>query len=170
VAEVGGAGVGVSHAEALEEHLADVSPVVAVGVLEEEHLGAVGADQAAIGANRGGGDGELVGEEGELVGAAVAVGVLADANAIVAEVSGLEVVWIVHGFHDVGAAAVVPGDVDRVDDVRLAGEEREFEPDGDVGQLHRVRGRKRFLAAGDRLALLVAGKCHLLLFQFRKFQ
>lgn len=168
VAEVGDTGMGVTGVEAGEENLADIRLVVAVGVLEEKHVGTVGDDQSAVGEDRGGRDGELVGEEGELVRLAVVVGILADVDAVVTEVAGLEVVRIVHGFHHIGAAAVVPRDVDRVDDVRLAGEEREFETVWHLGELHGIRRVERLLPLFDGLALTISGKDHLLLLQFRQ--
>ena len=48
VSQIGGTGVGVAHAEAGEENPAFVRLVVAVGILEEEDLGTIRADHAAV--------------------------------------------------------------------------------------------------------------------------
>ena len=76
--------MGVAGAPAGEEDLADVGLVVAVGVLEEQRVGRLVDDHAAVGEGEAGRDAQLVGEDGELVGLAVAVGVLADLDPVVA--------------------------------------------------------------------------------------
>ena len=140
ITEVRNASVSVVGFKSGEQDLADVGVVVAVGVLEKNHVGAVGADETAVDEDGGGGDGKLVSEEGEFVGLAVAVGVLADVNAVVAEISRLEVVRIVHGLDDVGAATVVPSDIDGVDDVWLAGKEGNVEAVRDLCELEGIGG------------------------------
>ena len=85
--------IGVDPAEAGQQRVALVGLVVAVGVLEDEQVGAVADEDAAAAvlavlavalldgdAHRDGED--LVGEDGDLVGLAVAVGVLEDLDLV----------------------------------------------------------------------------------------
>ena len=115
--------MGITRANTGEKDLTDVGLVVSVGVLEEEGVRPVGADHPTIGENHGGWNGELVGKDGELVGPAVVVGVFADLDAIVTDVASLEVVGIVNGFHHEGPPPFIPGNIDRIDDVGIGGEE-----------------------------------------------
>ena len=123
IAEVARPGVGVAGAPAGEENLADVGLVVAVGVLEEQGVGRLVDDQAAVGEGHAGGDAQLVGEDGELVGLAVAVGVLADLDLVVPFAALLEVVGIVDGLGDPEPAFVIPGHRDRLGDLGLGDEQ-----------------------------------------------
>ena len=56
--------------------------------------------------------------------APVTIRVLTDRDAIVTEILGCQVVGVVNRLDDVGPAAMIPVDVNRIDDVRLAGEQR----------------------------------------------
>ena len=76
--------MGVAGAPAGEQHLADVGLAVAVGVLQEQRVGRLEDDHAAVGEEQAGGDVEPLGEDRELVGPAVAVGVLADRDPVAA--------------------------------------------------------------------------------------
>ena len=86
-------GVRVAGPPAGEQDLADVGLVVAVGVLEEERVGGLGDDQAAVDVDHAGGDAQLVGEDRELVGLAVAVGILADLDPVAPLARGLHARW-----------------------------------------------------------------------------
>ena len=68
----------------VDDHLAHVGLVVAVRVLEEKEARRLRDDDAAVREHEAGRDVQLVGEDGELVRLAVAVGVLANLDAVVA--------------------------------------------------------------------------------------
>ena len=82
------------------------------------------------------------------------------------DVSSLEIVRIIHSLSHIGATTVIPSDVDGIDDVRLAGEERQFEAGGDLGKLHGIFRRKRLLALCDGFPLAIARKNHGLRLKF----
>ena len=149
--------VGVVDAPAGHDLGADIGFVVAVGVFEKEEARGLGDDDAAIGEGETGGDIEAVGKDGELVGAAVAVGVFADLDAVVAQAVGLHVVRIVAGFGDPGATTFVPGHPDRLRDVGFAGEEHEAKIGGDLGALDAAFDLEGKLKRDGLGALFVVG-------------
>ena len=129
--------VGVSDAPAGHDDLTDVGLVVAVGVLEEDEVRGLGDDHAAVGEDEAGRDVELVGEDRELVGLAVAVGVFADLDGVVALLLVFhDAMRVVAGLGDPEAATGVPGERDRLHDVRLRGEEHQLQVGGDLRALH----------------------------------
>ena len=71
-------------------------------------------DDAAACEHEAGRDAQLVGEDGELVGLAVAVGVFADDDAVVALARRLQLVGVVDGDGDPEPAALVPVHADRL--------------------------------------------------------
>ena len=116
-------------------------------------------DDAAVGERQARRDAQLVGEDGELVGHAVAVGVFADDDLVVALARRLHVVRIIDGDADPQPAALVPGHGDRLAaEVRLAGEELHLEAGRVLIVLHRLFGRQRLLHLGDRRAALHLGR------------
>ena len=72
-----------------------VGLVVAVGVAEEEEARRLRDDDTAVGKGETGRNVQLVREDGELVRAAVAVGVFADFDRVVAHAVGLHFVRVV---------------------------------------------------------------------------
>ena len=117
-----------------------------------------------------GGDGELIGKHREFVRTAIAIGVLANGDLVVAHLVIVQVVRVIDRLQHKRAALVIPGDVDRIDNVRLTGKERDFEAHGDLRHLDRVLRLQRLLSFGNELALEVAGQFHRLHFQLRNFQ
>lgn len=109
--------MGIGDAPAGVEDFADVGDVVAVGILEEEEVGCLGDDDAALGEDDGRGDIEAGGEDRDLIAAAVAVGVLEDFDIIAADAVRREFVGVIDRFGDPEAAAFVPGHGDGVDDI-----------------------------------------------------
>ena len=152
VAEVRRAGVGVVRAEAGEEDLPLVGLAVAVGVLEEEHVGGLRHDQAAVDVAEARRDAQVVGEERDLVGLAVAVGVLDDRDPVAPLALRLHLVGVVDRLGDVQPAEVVPGHRDRLVDLRLGDEQLRLEPGRQGEVLLRLVGRERLLHPADRLA------------------
>ena len=112
-------------------------------------------DDAAVGERQAGRDVEVLGEHRELVGAAVAVGVLEDLDAVVAGLAVQHVVRIVDRLDHPQPAALVEGERDRLDDVRLAREQLELELGRHLDELHRLVGGERQLILRRRIALLV---------------
>ena len=156
--------VGVSDAPAGHDDLTDVGLVVAVGVLEEDEVRGLGDDHAAVGEDEAGRDVELVGEDRELVGLAVAVGVFADLDGVVALLLVFhDAVRVVAGLGDPEAAAGVPGERDRLHDVRLGGEEHQLQVGGDLRALHAALDGIRLLEGQRLRALLIIGDVAVLL-------
>ncbi len=99
VVQVRGSSVGVERAEASEEYFFDVGLVVAIGILQKQHVRGLRDDEAAVGERQTRRDAQSLGEAGELVGLAVVVGVFADQN-IVASTVGLALIGVVFGDKD----------------------------------------------------------------------
>ena len=83
----------------------------------------------------------MIGEDREFVGHAVAVGVFADGDAVVAFALRLHVVGIVEGFGNPAAAALVEGHGDGFFDLRLGGEKFDVEAGRDDHVLDGFLGR-----------------------------
>ena len=133
-----------------------VGLAVAVGVLEEEDVGRVGDPDAAVADGDARGDVQPLGEDGELVGLAVAVGVFEDLDAVPARPGGLR--GILEALGDPDPAPLVERHRDRVDDVRLAGDELDGEALGHRHLLDRLLRRERrpgrlVLGVGDDIVL-----------------
>ena len=143
----------VTHAPTGEEHLALVSLVVAIRILEEFGFAGVNDDDAAIRENKSGGDAQLVGENRELVRPPVAVRVLADFQTIMSLASRLKVVGVIDRFGNPESASLIPGEPDGFHDVRFVGEETHLKF-GKRGQVfHRLGRVERHLHRANRLAL-----------------
>ena len=122
----------------------------------------------AAGEGHRGWDVEALGEHGKLVGLTVAVGVFTNLDAVVALAAVLKLVWVIHRFDHPEAAALVPGHVDWVDDIRLGSEQLHAEADRHLRVLHAVLGRERELIL-ERLgaALVVRDVAALLVLERR---
>ena len=149
--------VGVAHAPAGHHLPALVRAVVAVGVPQEEEPGWLRHHDAAIGEDEAGGDVQVLREDREPVRPAVAVGVLTDPDAVVAAAVRAHVVGIVLGLGDPEAAALVPGEEDRLGDVRLGGEQFHAQVRGDLDALPAALRRQGQLERHRLRALLVIG-------------
>src|SRR5262249_44942281 len=80
VMQIARAGVRIARGPAGEQDAALVGYVVAVYVLEEQHVGSLTDDEPPAGKRDARGNAELLGEDSELVGPAVAVGVFTNSN------------------------------------------------------------------------------------------
>ena len=167
VGKVAGLGMGIADAPARHDDLADVGLVVAVGILEEDERRRLADDDAAVGEDDAGGDIQLVGEDGELVGLAVAVGVLADLDAVLALLVIDHAMRVVRGLEDPEAAARIPGEGDRLHDIGLGGEQHELEVGRHLGALHAALDGERLLERQGLRTLLVVGDPRALLAHFR---
>ena len=157
VVQVAGLGVGVADAPAVDDGFAEVGFVVAVGVFEVDEFGGGGDDDAFAGEDDAGGEVQFVGEDGEFVGLAVAVGVFADFDAVLAFTGVGDAVGVVAGFDDPAAAAVVPGEGDGFGDAGFGGEEFQFAVGRDLGALHAAFDGERELEGEGFGALFVVG-------------
>ena len=101
------------------------------------------------------GEVQVIGEDRELVRLAVAVGVLDDLDPVVAGLAVAHVVRVVDRLDDPQPPALVERERDRLDDVRLGGEELEREAGRDLDELHRLLRRERQLKLRSRIAVLV---------------
>ena len=160
--------MGIADAPAGQDDLTDVGFVVTIGVLEEDEVRCLRHDHAAVGEDEAGRNVEFIGEDRELVGLAVAVSVFADLDAVVALLLVfLHAVRVVRGLTDPKAAAGIPGERNRLRDVRLRGEEHQLHIRRDLRALHAAFDRERLLE-GQRLgALLIIGHVDILLADFR---
>ena len=152
--------MGIALSPARAQNLSFVGLVVAIGVLEEQNLRRLRDDHAAVGEHQAGRDIELVYEDGELVRAPVAVGVLEDANAIVAGIPGQWLVRVVEGLGNPHPSALVERKRDRFDDIGFGGEEVEGELGRNLHELHRLVDGERQLVLGRRIAVLVVRHAH----------
>ena len=151
----------VADAPAREEDLAHVGLAVAVGVLEEQRVGRLQDDHAAVVAKHAGRNVQALGEDLERVGPAVAVGVFADRDPVAPLAVAPLDVGIVDALGDPEPAAMVPGHADRLVDLGLGGEQPRLEAGRDDQVLDRLLRRQRLLHLVDRLALrppLAAGQ------------
>src|SRR5579884_2871354 len=106
-----------------EQHPAHIGLAVTVCVLEEKNVWRLGDDQSAIGPDHAGRNAEFVGKDSEFVGLAVAVAVFGDDNAVMALAIRVLVVGIINAFGNESAAAPIPGNGDRFENVWLGGEQ-----------------------------------------------
>ena len=113
----------VARAPAGEKRAALVGLVVAVGVFEEQRVRRLHDDDAAIRENKSGGNAQLVCEHRELVRPPIALGVLANHDAIVARAGRLHFVRIIHGLGDPQPPAFIPRHRDGLLDLRIGGPE-----------------------------------------------
>ena len=151
-----------------EDDLTDVGLVVAVGILQEDEVRGLRDDHAAVGEDEARRDVELIGEDRELVGLTVAVGVFADLDAVVAlRLVFLHAVRIIASLADPEATTRVPGERDRLHDVRLGGEEHQLQVGGHLGALHAAFHGVRLLEGQRLRAFLVIGDVAVLLADFR---
>ena len=157
VVEVAGLGVGVADAPSGHDFFLHVRDVVVVGILEKKEARGLRNDEATLAEDKTRGDVEPLREDRELVGLAIAIGVLADADAVAADAVLGDFVRVVGGLGEPAASALVPGHRDRFADVGVAGEKFEFQISRHLGALHRAFRRKGLLE-GERFgALLVVG-------------
>jgi len=164
VRKAAGLGMGIADAPAGHDDLTHVGLVVAVGILEEDEVRGLRDDHAAVGEDEARRDVELVREDRELVGLAVAVGVFADLDGVVALLLVFhDPVRVVAGLGDPEAAAGVPGERDRLHDVRLGGEKHQLQVGGDLSALHAALDGERLLESQRLGALLVVGDVAVLL-------
>jgi hypothetical protein len=148
-------------AERPEEDLAMVSDVIAIGVGEIPDVRNAPSDAAGfvlgfVPGEDAGGDVEFVGEVGDFVGFAIAVRVFEDLDSIAAvfDAGALRIgpaafvggVGILDGGGDPQTSTGIEGHVDGLVDLRLAGEELDFEAwrDVELGLFFRRRQRLRF--------------------------
>ncbi len=155
VEQVRRAGVAVADPPARAQHRAAVGLVVAVGVLEQEHVRGGGDDDAPLHEDEARGEVESLGEDGPLVGASVAVGVLENRDAVGARVAVQHEVGVVDGFDHPEAPPGIERERDGLDDVGLAREQLEVELGRHGDELHRVGCRERHLVLRRGIALLV---------------
>ena len=167
VGEAARLGVGIADTPAGQDDLAHVGLVVAIGVLEEDEVGSLRDDHAAVGEDEARGDVKVVREDRELIGLTVAIGIFADLDAIVALLLVfLHAMRVIGGLADPKAAAGIPSERDRLRDVRLRGEEHQLHVRRDLRTLHTALDRERLLE-GQRLgAPLVVGHVAILLADF----
>ena len=95
-----------------------------------------------------------LGEDGPLVARAVAVGVFEDHDAVARHLALRRALRVLEALDDPDAALLVDGEGDRVDDLRLAGEELDLELVGDLELRDRLLRREVRLAG--RLAVVEA--------------
>ena len=146
---VGGV-VGVGGREAVQDALAPVCAVVAVGVLEEQDVGAVGDQHAAVPELEPGRVVQVLGEDRRAVGAAVAVDVLEDHELVVHRLARLPV-GVGRPASDPEAPARVPGHLHRVGELGealLAGEEPDLQALGGGHPRQGLLAREEGVRAG----------------------
>ena len=137
--------MGIARPPPCRQHLAHVRLVISVGILQEQKVGHVGDDDPAAREGQRSGNVQTLGKHGYLVALTVAVGVFEDLDLVVADTVGRHLVRVVDRLSDPQATALVPGETDGVDDVRLAGEEFEPEADRRLSVIHAVLRRERKL-------------------------
>ena len=142
--------MGVADPPAGHDLLAHVRLVIAIGVLQEQKARWLTDNHPAIGEHKPGRNIEAFGKDRELVRFAVAVGILADPDAIAAHPVGFDSVGIVAGLRDPAAATLVEGEGDRLADVRLAGEEFQPHVGRHLRALHAAL-HAEWMLEGDRL-------------------
>src|SRR5262249_10655015 len=123
-------GMRIARRPAGEQCLAHVRFTVTVCVFQKERVRRLMDDDSTVGKSETGRDAQFVGKDGDLVGPAVAVGVLADEDAIASLALGLLLVGIVDVDSDPEAAALVPVHADRLaPQLRLRHKELHLETD-----------------------------------------
>ena len=168
VAQIRRTGVRVARAPPRRQHLAHVRLVVAVGVFQKQEVGRVSDDDSAARESDRGRDIQAFGEHRHLVALAVAVGVFEDFDFVITDPVGRHLVRVIDRLGNPQAAALVPGEADRVDDVRLAGEQLQAEAHRCLGVVHAVLRLERELVRQRLGALLVVGDvAALLIFERR---
>ena len=150
VVQIVGLRMGVADPPAGHDLLAHVRLVIAIGVLQEQKARWLTDNHPAIGEHQPGRNVKAFGKDRELVRFAVAVGILADPDAIAAHPVRFDSVGIVAGLRDPAAATLVEGEGDRLADVRLAGKEFQPHVGRHLGALHAALHAERMLE-GDRL-------------------
>ena len=142
-----------------------------VRVLEEEQMRRLPEEHAAVAEQDARRETEAVGEDRDFVRATVAIGVFENLDAVAALLAGLRAERILVKLHDPQPTALVPRHRDGVHDLRLAGEEANFEARWQrellLRLLRRERGRGgRGVLPGHLFAgrgVLVSGEAKVLL-------
>lgn len=114
-------------------------------------------DDSAAGKDKARGNIQLVGEHGELVGPPVAVGVLADFDAVVALAGRLDVMGVVARLRDPTTAAFVPRHGDGLGDVGFGGKRDQLQVGRHLGALHAAAHGERMLEGDGLGPVLVVG-------------
>lgn len=122
-AQVGRAGVRITHVKSFEEWNAEISLVISIGIFKEKKFSAVGDDHAIVVEDDRSGDGKLFGKSSELIGFAIVICVLADCEPVISSVASLDVVGVINSFENEGATAGIELDGDGVHDVGFTGKE-----------------------------------------------
>ena len=149
--------MGVANPPPGRQDLAHVCFVIAVGVLEKQKIRGMRNNDPTARKSQRSWDIEPIGKHGHLVALTVAIGILQNFNRVVALAVGGDLVRIVNRLRDPKPPALVPGEADGVDDVRLAGEQLQAEADRRLSVIHAVLCLQRELV-GQRLgAVFVVG-------------
>src|SRR5262249_19250841 len=106
--------MGVTRPPAREEDLLQVGLAGPLGVFQEERVRHLVNDDAAVTTEQTGRDAQLVGKGRDRVADSVAIGVLADDDAIVPLSFALPLIRIINGHAYPQPAALVPGHADRL--------------------------------------------------------
>src|SRR5690349_5924646 len=102
----------------------------------------------------------MLGEDGEFIRLAVAIGVLADFDAVVSLAGYRHAMRIVARLRDPAAAPLVPGEADRFHNFRLRCKKFEAEIRSDLGALHATfHGERELVSQGLRAAFVVGYRC-----------
>ena len=134
--------VAVFEAEAGLEDGGFVGLVIAVGVFKEKQVRRDAKVHAAIAQRETGGERVTVRKHGDLVRFPIGVGVFKDFDAVAASLSVRRAFGILVEFENPEPPALVPGHRDRVDHLRLAGEEAHFKPGWHFEPRLRLFGRQ----------------------------
>ena len=167
VVQVVGLRVSVADAPALEDRLAHVGFAVAVGVLEKQEPRRLGHDHPAVHEHEARRKIEVVREHRKLVGLAVAVGVLADLDRVIAGAARGHAVRIVAGLADPEPAALVPRHGDRLGNVGFGREQFEPQVGRELGAFDAALHRERLLKSDGWGAPLVVRDVRIGLAAFR---
>ena len=127
------------------QHLANVRLVIAIGVLQEEEVRRGRDNHATVRERQARRKIQVIREDGDLVGFAVTVRVFENLDAIVPRVAVQHLVRIVHRLDHPQPATLIERERDRLDDVRLAGEELDAELGRRLHELLRLFRRERHL-------------------------
>ena len=150
--------MGVTRPPATEENLPHVRLVVAIGILEEQHVRGLRHDEPPTRKHDAGRDTEFVGKDGHLVTTPVPIGVLQDLDGVLSlSLRRFEIVGIVPGFRHETAPALVPGQGAHIGNLWLGGKKLQVKTSRDLDRLHRLLCRDRVLEPGRRIAPLVVG-------------
>ena len=135
--------MGITCSKPSEENLADIRPIVPVGVLEKKHIGSMSKEDSPAGKSHRGGNIETIRKNGKLISPSVTVGILTNFDSITTLPPLFDFVWVIDRFDHPKSSPLIPLKINGVHNVRFRNKQLEPEANGHLRILYTLFRRKR---------------------------